>query len=199
MLGHLVAGSGVLAAGCDAPDAPARGACPELAGERIRWIVGTRPGGGYDSISRLIEPGLEEVLGAEVTIENVPGAGGLVGSHRLSRARPDGRTVGILTGIGLLLLPCVGADHALDLERDFDVLARLRGERSTFAVGAHLGVRTLEELLRRRTPLVMGQTGPLSVSSFMAALLADLFKVEIRIARGYPAAGPMIGGILRAE
>ena len=198
-LGRLAAGCGALAAGCNAPVEPVPGACPELAGERVRWLVGLSPGGAFDQLSRAVEPDLEAALNAQVTVENMPGAGGLVCAHQLSRARPDGRTVGILSAMGLLALPYLSPDHALDPERDFGVLARIGEARPTLGVGAHLEARTLEEVLRRRKALVLGRSGPLAPSTLMALLLGELFDIEVRLVGGYAGSAPLAAAVQRGE
>ncbi len=199
VLARLAAGCGALVAGRDSLGAPARGACPVLEGERIRWLVGAPPGGSYNRLSRLLEPELEAALGAEVVVENIPGAGGLVGAHRLSRARPDGRTIGLLNGSGLLVLPYTSPGHALDLVRDFDVLTRLRDHRFTLAVGRRLGVRTFEEVLQRRKPLVLGRYGTMATSTLMAVLFGEIFDIETRLVAGYQGSSATLAAIRRGE
>ena len=76
--------------------------CPSLAGETITWIVPFGPGGGYDVYSRLIEPHLEAALGAEIAVTNVEGAGGVIGTKRISEAAGDGRTLGLVNAGGLM-------------------------------------------------------------------------------------------------
>ena len=177
---------------------PARGICPELEGERIRWLVGAPPGGSFNRVSRLIEPQLEVVLGADVVVENVAGAGGLVGAHRLSRARPDGRTVGMVGASAMLMLPYTSLIQALDPGRDFDVLTRLRDDRQTLAVGRHLGVRTVEEIFRARKPFVIGGVG-LGLSTFMATLFGEIFDIELHLVVGYQGSGLALAAIRRGE
>ncbi len=50
-------------------------------------------GGPSDAMARLIAQGLGEKVGARVIVENMPGAGGTIGSARVSRADPDGHTL----------------------------------------------------------------------------------------------------------
>ncbi|HEY2184296.1 MAG TPA: tripartite tricarboxylate transporter substrate-binding protein [Xanthobacteraceae bacterium] len=56
----------------------------------VTMVVGFAPGGGTDVLARIIAPRLSEVLGQQVVIENVGGAGGMVGSARVAKAAPDG-------------------------------------------------------------------------------------------------------------
>src|SRR5438477_2014002 len=58
----------------------------------LTMVVGFAPGGGTDVLGRIIGRKLSEVLGQQVVIENVGGAGGMVGSARVAKAAPDGTT-----------------------------------------------------------------------------------------------------------
>jgi tripartite-type tricarboxylate transporter receptor subunit TctC len=61
----------------------------------IRYIVPFPPGGSSDLISRAIAPRLSERLGQPVVIENLPGAGAMLGVERVARSAPDGYTIGL--------------------------------------------------------------------------------------------------------
>ena len=61
----------------------------------IRYIVPFPPGGSSDLISRAIAPRLSERLGQPVVIENLPGAGAMLGVERVAKAAPDGYTIGL--------------------------------------------------------------------------------------------------------
>src|SRR5690349_15570477 len=75
---------------------------PSLAGpERsfptrpIRLIVPFAPGGGSDSLARIIAPELAARLKQPVVIENKPGAGGSIGIDVVAKSAPDGYTIGL--------------------------------------------------------------------------------------------------------
>src|SRR5262249_21676283 len=61
----------------------------------ITLIVPLAPCGSTDVIARILAKGLQSSLGRPVTVENITGAGGSLGIGRLTRARPDGYTIGI--------------------------------------------------------------------------------------------------------
>src|SRR5690349_22582023 len=61
----------------------------------IRYIVPFPPGGSSDLISRAIAPRLSERLGQPVVIENLPGAGAMLGVDRVAKSAPDGYTIGL--------------------------------------------------------------------------------------------------------
>src|ERR687889_334791 len=64
-------------------------------GERITYIITTDPGGGYDTYGRLVAKYLEKHLpGSQVIVQNIPGAGHIVGTNTLFAAEPDGLTIG---------------------------------------------------------------------------------------------------------
>src|SRR4030088_3712774 len=56
----------------------------------LTMVVPFAAGGGTDVLGRIVGRRLSEVLGQQVIIENVGGAGGMVGSARVVKAPPDG-------------------------------------------------------------------------------------------------------------
>lgn len=177
----------LLAAGSVLGAAPPR-VCRGIEGRRVRWLVGWSPGGGYDTYSRLLEPPLEHELGTEIVIENLPGAGGLVAARRISAARPDGRTLGIANGTGLMISPFSNPGFAPDLEADFTILGRIARHRQALFVPEADGVAAIEELVAigRDRPLILAETGPGTVNLLLGALLEDLFGVRVDHVLGFP-------------
>lgn len=58
-------------------------------GDRVSVIVPNAPGGGYDTYARAMAPVIADMTGARVSVENLPGGGGLVASRRIAEAKPD--------------------------------------------------------------------------------------------------------------
>jgi tripartite-type tricarboxylate transporter receptor subunit TctC len=58
----------------------------------VTMVVPFPPGGGTDVLGRIVGQGLSRTLGQQVIIENVGGAGGMIGSARVAHAPPDGYT-----------------------------------------------------------------------------------------------------------
>lgn len=56
----------------------------------ITMVVPLGAGGGADIVGRVLAQRLGELVGQSVVVENVTGAGGMVGSSRVARAQPDG-------------------------------------------------------------------------------------------------------------
>jgi tripartite-type tricarboxylate transporter receptor subunit TctC len=64
----------------------------------IRLIVPFTPGGPIDAIARPLVATLQELLDANVVIENRSGAGGIIGTELVASAAPDGYTLLMTTG-----------------------------------------------------------------------------------------------------
>jgi tripartite-type tricarboxylate transporter receptor subunit TctC len=58
----------------------------------IRIVVAYPPGGSTDAMMRLVQPGLQQKLGATIVIENRSGASGSVGTAAVAKSPPDGNT-----------------------------------------------------------------------------------------------------------
>lgn len=75
--------------------APGSRAQPAYPTRPVTLIVPFSAGGTSDVIARLVAEGMGKVLGQTIVNENTPGAGGTTALTRLSRATPDGYTIGI--------------------------------------------------------------------------------------------------------
>jgi len=64
----------------------------------IRYILHVKPGGATDVMARRLADGLQKTLGVNVIVENRDGGSGARQMAQLTRARPDGQTVGAVTG-----------------------------------------------------------------------------------------------------
>jgi tripartite-type tricarboxylate transporter receptor subunit TctC len=69
----------------------------------ITMVVPYAAGGPIDTLARILAARLSEILGQQVVIENMPGAGGMTGSSRVAKAAPDGYTV-LLSGSAVLAI-----------------------------------------------------------------------------------------------
>jgi tripartite-type tricarboxylate transporter receptor subunit TctC len=84
----------------------------------VRMLVGYAPGGGMDTIARVVAPKLSEALGQQFVIENRPGASGGVAAEALVNAPPDGHVL-MVAESGTLALPAVNPRVTLDPARQF--------------------------------------------------------------------------------
>ena len=93
-LRHLTATLGVLTALIAAMPAAVAQTYPS---RPIKLIVPYPPGGGADSVARIVAQSLSERIKATVVIENRPGAATNLGMDAVARATPDGYTLGLAT------------------------------------------------------------------------------------------------------
>src|SRR6516164_4351914 len=67
----------------------ASGACAQTYPNRpITMMVAFPPGGADDAIARIIHEPMEKALGQPIVIENIGGAGGMIGAAKAARAAP---------------------------------------------------------------------------------------------------------------
>ena len=90
---------------------PAAGAYPD---RPIRLLVSFPPGGSSDAMARIVQPGVEKLLGQSLVIENRAGAGGTIAIEAVAKAAPDGYVIG-LGGAAAL-----GANLGLDTKLPYD-------------------------------------------------------------------------------
>ena len=69
----------------------------ELSDPPVTMVIPFAAGGPTDVLGRIVGARMSELLGQQVVIENVGGAGGMTGSKRVADAQPDGYTIGIGT------------------------------------------------------------------------------------------------------
>lgn len=76
-------------------------------------------GGGSDITTRMLADSLRNILKQPVVVQNVPGAGGTVGSQQVARAAPDGYTL-LLHHVGMATAPALYKDLQFDPVKSFE-------------------------------------------------------------------------------
>jgi tripartite-type tricarboxylate transporter receptor subunit TctC len=99
---EFIAGLGGAAAGLLVASAMSDSARAEDWPSRlVTMVVPYAAGGPVDTVGRIMAAGLSENLHQQVVVENVGGAGGMIGSSRVAKAAPDGYTF-LLGGLAVL-------------------------------------------------------------------------------------------------
>jgi tripartite-type tricarboxylate transporter receptor subunit TctC len=178
-----------------------RNPCSQLKGRRIRWIVPYSPGGGYDTYSRLIAPLLEARLNAKIGVENFSGAGGMLGAYQVFEARPDGRTVGIMNGSGLLIAWLTEAEKRLNPATDFSILGRVVRSKQVWVVTADSPFRTMSDFFAEseRRPIVFAVSGVGGNVFLNAVIGSDILGLNSEIVAGYEGSRESSLAVLRGE
>lgn len=186
---HLIAGA---AAGL---------ALPAFAqGERtVRILVGFPPGGGTDAIARTLADKLRGALGANVIVENKPGAGGQLAAQALKAAAPDGNTVFISHDHTISILPQVVKAPGFDPQKDFVPVAGFATFVNAFAVSGATPARSFDDYVKwvqaQGGKGAVGVPAPASVPEFLVKLVGQRWKLDL-VAAPYRGSAPMIGDML---
>ena len=112
----------------------------------IRLIVPVAAGGGIDSAFRTIAPYWSELLGQQVVVENKPGAGQVIGSELVAKAKPDGYTL-LAAGVPIAFNTALGRKLPYDAVRDFTPLSLVVTQPLLIVAGPALPVTTMAELV----------------------------------------------------
>ncbi|MCI0756731.1 Bug family tripartite tricarboxylate transporter substrate binding protein [Teichococcus vastitatis] len=114
----------------------------------VRMIVPFAAGGSTDVSARLLAPGMQQVLGQPVVIENRAGAGGTLGSDAVAKAAADGSTFLMGTISTHVLAVGLYRDRLpYDPQKDFVAVAPAVLVPICITVHPSLGVRTLAEFI----------------------------------------------------
>lgn len=188
----MAAGAAVWSVAAGAQSYPAR---------PITMVVPYAAGGVFDTIARIIGARMGELLGQTVIVENVTGAGGIIGVQRVIGAKPDGYT---------LLLGTVGT-HAYsqsiyrkrryDAVNDFTPVTLFSDQPMVLEGRKDLPANNLAEftaLLRQNgAKMQYGSAGVGSTTHLACALLNARIGVDVThvpYRGGGPAANDLIGG-----
>lgn len=166
--------------------------------EPITFVVPYSPGGGFDSYVRAVAPEMERILGTEIVVENIPGAGGQRGASTVYRADPDGYTIGIWNVPGLTVPQLLGQSSGYDLS-DVTWIGNLASSNYALAVHAGSEFDSLEALCSQGKPFKHSDTGPASTSSVTARIAMSLIDCPIQNVTGYKGSTDTIIGLMRGE
>lgn len=94
-------------------------------GRPVRIVIGFPPGGGIDSVARVMAPKLSEALKQPVIVENKPGANGLLAMESVAKSAADGTTLFIGTSGNLAMTGAFYPNAPVRIERDFVPVAQV--------------------------------------------------------------------------
>ena len=175
--------------------------CAPLEGASIRWVVPSRPGGGYDAYSRLLQPFLEQNLDVQIRIDNRPEAGGVIGAQAIRDAVPDGKTLGLINASGLLAARAIEDGLAPDPTADFTILGQVVSNQVVLFTGTASGFRDINDLLMaaESRPIVAGVRDAGSTSLYYVPVTAEMLGIDYALVSGYVGSAARTMALIRGE
>lgn len=149
----------------------------------VRIVSPFAPGGGSDTVGRIIAEYLSERMGQQFVVENCGGAGGLIGSAAVAKSPPDGYTFVISSIATHVIAPITVSNAGYDPIRDFTHVAFAGGPPTVIVAHPSLGVKSFKELVAllksRAEPMDYVSPGPGTLGNLMAEYWAEKEGVKL--------------------
>ena len=113
----------------------------------IRWVVTSPAGDGGDVTGRLIADKLSKVLSQPITIDNKPGAGGVIGSEIVAKATPDGYTMVVGNAGSHSITPALYKNLNYDPVNDFTAVGLFCTAPNVMVVNPNLHLHSVTEFI----------------------------------------------------
>jgi len=166
----------------------------------IRLIVPFAPGGNVDLTARAITPGMGDLLGRNIIIDNRAGAGGAVGSEIAAKSVPDGYTLLFSSTGSLTIAPVVSTKLRYDPIKDFETINLASNVPVIMLVPLASPAKTVKDFIpyaKSRGELIMGSSGNFATGRLAGELFQGITGTKfthVPYKGGNPAMLDLIGG-----
>ncbi len=170
----------------------------------IRFVSPFAPGGGNDTISRMLTQAMSRNIGQSIIVDNRPGANTIIGMELVAKAAPDGYTL-IMTSSSVAINATLYKKLPYDSARDFAPVSLMALTPLVVVVHPSLTVTAIPELIAlakaRPGQLFYPVSGVGNISHLAGELFSILAGVKL-VAVPYKGAAPgmndLLGGRLSA-
>lgn len=176
--------------------ASSQAAYPE---RQITLVIPFAAGGSTDVVGRVIAQRMSEILGQQVVVQNVAGAGGNLGADNVARSEPDGYTLLMGTVATHALNPLILKSTPYDAVKDFAPVSLLVVVPNVLVVNPELPANSVSELLAllkadpdKYSYASSGNGTPLHLSGELFNKMAGVTMQHIP----YKGAGPALNDLL---
>ncbi|WP_331376874.1 Bug family tripartite tricarboxylate transporter substrate binding protein [Sinorhizobium chiapasense] len=154
-------------------------------GKTINYIVATAPGGVYDTNGRLVAQYMQKYLpGSTFVVQNMPGAGHLLGTNYIYASEPDGLTFGTFN-TGLLYGQLSGDPNIkFDLTK-MSWIGKVASDPRIILVTKESGIESYEQMKALKEPIKFATAGKGSASMIEATMFVKALKLPIQVVSGY--------------
>jgi tripartite-type tricarboxylate transporter receptor subunit TctC len=167
----------------------------------IRLIIPFAPGGGADSIGRLVAQKLAVALGQPVVVDNRAGAGGRIGAELAARAVPDGYTLFLGGSTVMMTAPAMYPNLSYDPLKDFTHVSLVASGTYVLVKHPSLQAATVRELIGRAKSnpgrlnyASSGPGGPGNLAGELFNSMADVKIIHVAYKGSTPGMIATIGG-----
>ncbi len=166
----------------------------------LRLLIPASPGGGADTLARVMAARLTERFGQPVVIDNRAGASGAIAMELTARAAPDGYTMILTQSTSAVIAPAINDKLPYDTLRDLAPVTLVAEVPHVLLVNPALPVTSLKELivLARQRPLNYASSGIGAASHFSGEML-DRAAGIITTHLPYKGAGPALAAVIAGE
>ena len=192
---HLAAGAAAL------PAVPRIARAQAYPTRPVRWIIPFPPGGGADTVARILGQWLSERLGQPVILEHRPGGGTNVGTQTVVNSPPDGYTL-LFFGVSAAINATFYATLPFNLQRDIAPVAGLVDFELALVAHPSVPAQTVDELIA----YAKAYPGKISIGSFgtgtVSHVAGELFKMMAGVDLlhvPYRGSGPMLTDLLGGQ
>jgi tripartite-type tricarboxylate transporter receptor subunit TctC len=112
----------------------------------VKIVAASAPGGGTDSVARLLAAYLSQTMGQQFIVENRAGAGNVRGSEFVAHAAPDGYTL-LMSASTLSMNHVMYKKLPYDVARDFAPITQMVALPNVLVVDPRLPYRTLADFI----------------------------------------------------
>lgn len=166
----------------------------------IRLLVPFAPGGGADTLARILTPRLHEAMGQAWVVDNRGGAAGNLAAEIVARATPDGYTTFLGFSSVLTVNPSL-YKLPIHMEKDFQPLTLLATAQYILVIHASVAANNLKEFIAaaKAKPggfnyASAGVGSPLHLSAELFQKRTGVTMAHIAYKGGGPAAASVLGG-----
>lgn len=171
-------------------------------GKGIRFIVPYPPGGGGDTVARMIAQKLSDSIGVPVIVDNRGGASGTIGTDLAAKSPPDGLTLVLGTTSAITVAPYLRKQMPYDPIRDLAPVTLITAVPAVVMVHPSLPVRSVKQLidLARARPgeLTYSSSGIGGTGHLSGLMLQTMAKVNM-LHVPYKGTGPALIAVMSGE
>lgn len=165
----------------------------------LTMVIGSAPGGGYDTLARAVSNHLPRHIPGNPTIimKHMPGAGGIQAiKHVYALAPRDGTTLGLMRNM-VPIEPLLGTPQADYDATKLNWLGTLAVETGLMIVWHTSPFKSIEDV--RQKEFTVAADGGNSQSYFFSRLFNDILGTKIKVVGGYKGQGEAFLAIERGE